>query len=464
MRARNRLLGAAVIGATLVAGGGAARADLSSALGEMLGDYVQVNTGGAIATMQRGGFYGGSVYIRSQVVDVNVLNFTPPSFASSCGAIDMFGGSFSMINAEQFVQLLRSVAQNAAGYAFQLALKNICEQCATLVAGLQKSVQAMNEFTGNSCQLAQGIVNDSISALNMSDVKGVSTASVAGAWQDSWGAFWDGWDEAVTALNTALPDGSNAYQEKFVVNVTWKAIKNMDGDFNLPTNPDILEALMSIYGSIIISGPIEDAEGNTTNDVQRLAGTRITVRDLVYGNDNANVYSCDEDEKCLNVTTTTEDIQGLIEHLEEEYIGTGPTDSSSVLFQLVNGTSAAKEAARETLVLNLGSIGGMLIKIASITPPGGTGPWILFERHKEYIAIEMAALFLVQTTAAVNQELAQERYDTAFAENWRTTDFKAAEDRLGRELSDLLSKVDQPDTQAFTDMYRFLVTTNPFAD
>jgi conjugative transfer pilus assembly protein TraH len=454
----------AAVAGSLFAGGGTARADLSGALGEMLGEYVQVNAGGAITTMQRGGFYGGSVYVRSQVVDVSVLNFTPPSFASSCGAIDMFGGSFSMINAEQFVQLLRSVAQNAAGYAFQLALKNICEQCATLVAGLQKAVQEMNQFTGNSCQLAQGIVNDSLSAFEMSDTKGMSSASVVQGWDDAWTGFWEGWNESVTALNTMLPDGTNIYEERYEVNVTWKAILNMDGDFNLPTDPEIREALMSLYGSVILRGPTDDRDGNTSRDVQRLAGTRLTVRDLVYGNDAASVYSCDSTDKCLTVSTVAEDVQGLLEHLEEAYIGTGPTDSTSLLFQLVNGTDTQKDDAREALILNLGSIGGMLIKIASVTPPGGNAPWILFDRHKEYIAVEMASLFLVQTTAAIEQELGQEQYDTAYAESWRTTDFKTAQDRLGRELSDLFASVEQPDTQQFTDMFRFLVTTNPFVD
>ena len=89
-----------------------AEAGIEDALENMLGSNVQVNSPGNLATARRGGFYGGSIYIRGRVMSVNVLNFTPPSFASGCGGIDIFGGSFSMINAEQFVALLRSIAQN----------------------------------------------------------------------------------------------------------------------------------------------------------------------------------------------------------------------------------------------------------------------------------------------------------------------------------------------------------------
>ncbi len=53
----------------------------------------------------------------------------PPSFSAGCGGIDLFGGSFSFINMNQFVDLMRAVASNAAGYAFQLAINAMCPDC-----------------------------------------------------------------------------------------------------------------------------------------------------------------------------------------------------------------------------------------------------------------------------------------------------------------------------------------------
>lgn len=54
-------------------------ADLNGELENMLGVNVQVNSAGTISTARRGGFYGGSVYVRGKVMNVNVLNFTPPA-------------------------------------------------------------------------------------------------------------------------------------------------------------------------------------------------------------------------------------------------------------------------------------------------------------------------------------------------------------------------------------------------
>jgi predicted DsbA family dithiol-disulfide isomerase len=77
----------------------------------------------------------------------------------------LFGGSFSFINFNQFVQLMRNVAGNAAGYAFQLAVGAMCPWCASVMTDLQKKIQEMNQMFSNSCRLAQGLVNDTVKAL-----------------------------------------------------------------------------------------------------------------------------------------------------------------------------------------------------------------------------------------------------------------------------------------------------------
>ena len=65
----------------------------------------------------------------------------------------------------QFVDLMRAVASNAAGYAFQLAINAMCPDCGNVMSDLQKKVQQLNQMFSNSCQLAQGLVNDAASVL-----------------------------------------------------------------------------------------------------------------------------------------------------------------------------------------------------------------------------------------------------------------------------------------------------------
>jgi conjugative transfer pilus assembly protein TraH len=444
-----------------------AKADLSTALGDMLSVNIHVNNGGAVSTMKRGGFYGGSVYVRGKITDVAVVNFTPPSFASNCGGIDLFGGSFSMINAQQFVQLLRNIAQNAAAYAFELALKNICEQCATIVSGLQKSIQAMNEFTGNSCQIAQGIVNAGIDALELKDVKGMQGTTLTKGWNDSWGAFWGGLQQSVTALNVNV-GGVNVYQDKYSVNVTWKAIQDLNARFVLPSNTEVREAMMTLVGSVILEGPANDSDGNPSRHFQKLAPGRLTVRDLVYGASGVSMYSCNDilsnTGKCLTPTTGSEDIKGLLEHLQEAYLGTGMTDTSSIMWKLMNGTPADKDQAQTDLVTKLGSVGSMIIKLALVSPPGSSAPYLLFDRNKEYIAIELAQLFVTQTIAAIEQELKQEKYDVSYADDWIRNDFQNAKDSLESQLTELAASVPQPPMEEFIAMFNYSVNTNPFVN
>lgn len=318
------------------------RADLNGELTNMLGVNVQVNSAGTLSTSRRGGFYGGSVYVRGKVMNVNVLNFTPPSFAAGCGGVDLFGGSFSMINAAQFVQLLRSIAQNAAGYAFHLALKNICEQCSTIISGLQRAVQEMNQFTGNSCQLAKGFVNSGVQALEMSDVKGMQGQTIQEGFNDAFDAFWGSLSSSINSLTAAGPGGSSTYEDKYEVNVVWKAMEthSMSGWF-ASGDKSLMEAIMTLTGTVVLSGPVKDDSGEPSRNVKpAVAGGGMTIRDIIYGNPSVQFLRCVDSEKCLNMTKRVANLKGLQKIIEEDIIGTGPGDLSSALFKLINGTDS----------------------------------------------------------------------------------------------------------------------------
>lgn len=444
----------------------AARADLEDALGSMLGANVQVNSGAALSTSRRGGFYGGSVYIRGKVMNVNVLNFTPPSFASGCGGMDIFGGSFSMINAEQFVTLLRSIAQNAVGYAFHLALKNICEQCSTIVTGLQKSVQEMNQFTGNSCQLAKGVVNNGVEALELSDVKGMQGDTIQAGFNDAFDAFWGNLSASIDALDTIGPDGGNLYRDNYEVNVVWAAMKDssMAGWFGPAGDGDLLEALMSLTGTLVLSGPVDDASGNPSRTVTpATSGSYLQVRDLIYGNEDATFLQCGDREKCLSMSTSSPGLKGVLEILKEDYIGTGPSDTSTVLYRIVNGTGDP-DAAADALVGQFGHLGSMIIGLAAVAPRGSDVPYEFFSENVEYIAYELIRRFVTEAMAQVDQAVRARDFPTAYADDWRRTDFRTAVDRMGRELDAIGDRM--PNTidvmRGYIDLHRYeVMNSNP---
>lgn len=134
MKRRNGLIFALVV--TLLPA--AARADLQGELEQMFGALSNTTPPGVWETQRRGVISGGSLTTRNRIMQENLVSFAPPRFEAGCGGIDLFGGSFSFINADQFVQLLRSIASNASGYAFQIALDAMCQSCMQNLETLQK--------------------------------------------------------------------------------------------------------------------------------------------------------------------------------------------------------------------------------------------------------------------------------------------------------------------------------------
>ena len=89
-----------------------------------------------------------------------------------------------------------------------------------------------------------------------------------------------------------------------------------------------------------------DADGNPTRSVTPVtSGGYLQVRDLIYGNEQARFLECDDADKCLSMSTTATGLKGTLEVLKEDYLGTGPSDTSTVLYQIVNGTSSSEDAA-----------------------------------------------------------------------------------------------------------------------
>ena len=81
------------------------------------------SSGGAYKSQSRGYYAMPSVYTRNPVIDIKPISYAMPSFRGGCGGIDMFAGSFSHINADQFIALLKAIPSNAMGYALRKCLE-----------------------------------------------------------------------------------------------------------------------------------------------------------------------------------------------------------------------------------------------------------------------------------------------------------------------------------------------------
>lgn len=305
---------------TLIAFLLAIQASVSSAgiqdkLDEVFGDLTNATSPMLYQGQRRGAIVGGSFYARSRIMRPNLINFTPPGFRAGCGGIDLFGGSFSFISMDQFVQLLRSIGQNAVGYAFQIALNAICGDCLEVLSSLQKQINSLNQYFGNSCQIAKTIVDEtigsSIHALGTQVHDAVAATGIGDLVKSITGT------DPVKELDQAAKSGNpkaKAVEQKYVLgNLIWRSLVSSGADTWFG-EPDItlLEAILSMTGSIVVqeATKVSDDEGYNYKIVH--LGRILKVHDLLRGG-KVDIWKCDTtgEDGCLNPGKQEVQLEGL---------------------------------------------------------------------------------------------------------------------------------------------------------
>ncbi len=349
-------------------GSGVSHAALQDELDSFFGDMTNATAPGVFETQRRGVLSGGRFTTKSKIFDENLITFSPPSWKGGCGGIDMFNGSMSFIKAEQIVQLLRAVAANAKGYAFQLALDNVCPDCSKHIEAFQKKVQALNEHLGNSCQLAQGIINDGTSAF---DIKGRTDASITATLT---GVVDDVFSAREETENGKTPEEqlseAELLQKELIGNIVWQQLKKQNsaswftyGDNNL------LEAMMSLTGTIIRKPPETDpnhigdpADASKTMPISTQPAKPDILNALLAGGE-ASIYDCDTNDKCLNPTDQTVTIEGLGRQVEKLLMGSGSNPGIIAKFARNQGSL---NSAEQAFMANLPAGSGAIIRNLSV--------------------------------------------------------------------------------------------------
>jgi conjugative transfer pilus assembly protein TraH len=337
---------------------------LNSDMDALFNEMSNVTQPGIFETQRRGVLAGGRYTTKTRIFNENLVAFTPPSWKAGCGGVDLFGGSLSFVNAEQIVTLLRSVAANAKGYAFQLALDNVFPDGAKWIENFQKKIQQLNQYLGNSCQLAQGIVNDATSSFDVKHKTDASiTATTTGLFDDVFSSKQEqGGSTPLEQLKSNNPDE----YKKMIGNIIWKQLKknNANAWFTYGDNT-LLEAIMSVTGTVIIGDIVNDSHASITEKttpITTLPGNKIQISDLITGS-NVEIYSCGSDtENCLSAGATgggvkTVNITGIKSQIEDMLIGS--STSTGIIFKFASnaGTlSTSEQNFLASLPVGIGAI------------------------------------------------------------------------------------------------------------
>lgn len=363
------------LGPTFGIASSASAAGLQSQMDKLFGDMSNVTAPGAYMTQRRGVLTGGRITQKSKMFNENLVSFAPPSWKAGCGGVDMFGGALSFINKDQIVALLRAVAANSKGYFFQLALDNTCPSCSKWIETFQKKIQELNQFMGNSCQLAQGLMNDASNLLPF-DIKHKTDASLIGSSKGFFNDFFDAKEQssgksAVQELKKRDP----AKAKEMSGNVTWKQLReNNAKNWYMLGDDDLMHAILSLAGSVIIGEPQNDSygEGDDSVPVHFLPGYQITLADLMYGG-NLKLYDCSGDkEQCAGtngvVNKKTVQLTGFAAKIDSILQGSGT--NNGLIYKYVNHRNFGDLSQEEKAFLEIlpGGVGSTIRQLSTLSP------------------------------------------------------------------------------------------------
>ncbi|MFC6276888.1 conjugal transfer protein TraH [Psittacicella hinzii] len=347
--------------------------------------YVLINSTSPahIQAIDRGVYYGGNIALRNQLMTLQLVNFDAPYINAGCGGLDLYGGSLSFINKEQFTLLMKSVASNAVGYSFNLALTHVCPTCSQVVESLQQKIQALNQYLGNSCALAQGIVNDTVSALTNTKNNKISLLANMKGLGDTFSTFSS---DKVSQKQQLTQDP--IVKEKLYGNVVYKALQKAFGS-KYPN--EYYQEIMSLTGTVVSSPGT--GKSNETDKVQVYAGDLMSLRGLITGS-KLSRYTCVKGD-CQEMKVTTVTREPLAKKLKSLYLGAAvDTEGNAALYGkgligIYETNQGSLTASQKKELLMVGEGINAQIRNLAIRSPDAARNYVNFAA--EYIALKYAA-------------------------------------------------------------------------
>ncbi|RTL53132.1 MAG: hypothetical protein EKK46_09410 [Rhodocyclaceae bacterium] len=221
------------------------------------GMFTQVTTPGIYQSQSRLGLIGGSVTMRVPNKSVNVLSFDPPRINSGCGGIDMFGGSFSFINAQEIVAVFRNIVQGAVAALFKMAINSISSILGSTMGEFSQALRELNAMFKNSCQIGESLMmprsgTDPMGASNKAAEANKHFQAALNQVSDMLSGNIKGQADPTFGKNQKISDDPN------VGNSTWRAMVRTQAMAKVATSAGsdpqlVAEMLMNIGGSRVIT-------------------------------------------------------------------------------------------------------------------------------------------------------------------------------------------------------------------
>ncbi|EHA1082460.1 hypothetical protein I8Y06_003336 [Photobacterium damselae] len=284
-----------------------ASAGMDSEMNAIFGAMVNTTSPTAYKNAQRGVIGGGQLYVTLPKKSVDIVSMTAPHVSMGCGGINLYGGSFSMLSADELLENFRAIGTAAVVYGVKTAIVNACGTCEQVMTSLEKTAQFFNKMNLDSCQAAEGIVTKLFDDTNDKSVVASATSVVEG-YVDDFSKIWSGQGSKSTTPEAELKQKNPQKHKELVTgNYVWRALKtnqkNIKQAFPGLNDDKSLELLMSMSGTTVISQPSTNKQDKPISLTYR--GGLVKLKDLVNGG-KVIIYNCGNNKSdknaCLNPT------------------------------------------------------------------------------------------------------------------------------------------------------------------
>lgn len=365
---------------------------------KMFGGEYNTTRPGVVEGSTRGVVTGGGVSVRQPIKTMSGWSFDPPSISAGCGGIDLYGGNLSFPDKEQYIQMGRAIIGNIGGAAFKMALEQTCELCASVMANIQDTVNALNFDNMSSCQIAQQMVTATKDGENPFGWAAEAGRNVAATWKRDSGQSRD-----IGSANDAGPGKAGPtpaamndpeMRELLQGNFVWQGLERTGAADWLTSSRAGREEVMSLIGTVIMCSsaggkecPTETASADPGAHPFMPLLTLAEYATLSPGaNETYKVYSCASDEdECLNPKIVERKFEKTAaQMIVEAYLGDGET-IGALQRSVLPGNHPDQQPLSALEAKIIGQTQGIAAKVFACARQGAVGMG-----HADFIVRSMA--------------------------------------------------------------------------
>ena len=237
-----------------------AHAELNKDMADMfnsMGSETNYTQAGAFHGQAGSLYTSGSFSVRNPSSSLTPMNIQLPSIQAGCGGIDFFGGAFSFANKEQFIAFTRNLGNQAAGVAFDLALKALDPMIQDAIGGIRDMVNRINQANLESCEAAKQVAGGVMGMVGTSITNQCQATSVGrGSADDGSDARWmcqfgnNLVKEADHARGKDTPQDTISFTGG---NLAYQSLRKKYGNLS----DDDMDILISLTGTVVFAPPKE---------------------------------------------------------------------------------------------------------------------------------------------------------------------------------------------------------------